>query len=84
MKELGVSDEVAREWIRVRKDRKATNTKIAFERIKAEIAKSGRSADECIRTAVEKSWRGFQADWMPRVPERRESWEDYKRNHGLL
>ena len=67
---------MARDWLAVRKTKRATNTKTAFERIKAEIAKSGRSADECIRTAAEKSWQGFQADWMPRVPERRESWED--------
>lgn len=84
LKSIGVSESVARDWLAVRKTKRATNTKTAFERIKAEIAKSGRSADECIRTAAEKSWQGFQADWMPRVPERRESWEDYKRNHGLL
>lgn len=84
LKSIGVSESVARDWLAVRKTKRATNTETAFERIKAEIAKSGRSADECIRTAAEKSWQGFQADWMPRVPERRESWEDYKRNHGLL
>lgn len=84
LKSIGVSESVARDWLAVRKTKRATNTKTAFERIKAEIAKSGRSADECIRTAAEKSWQGFQADWMPRVPEKRESWEDYKRNHGLL
>lgn len=84
LKSIGVSESVARDWLAVRKTKRATNTKTAFERIKAEIAKSGRSADDCIRTAAEKSWQGFQADWMPRVPERRESWEDFKRNHGLL
>ena len=59
LKSLGVSDEVARDWMAVRKTKRATNTKTAFDRIKTEIDKSGRTADECIRIAVEKSWQGF-------------------------
>lgn len=66
--DLGVTEEVARAWMQVRKHQRATNTKIAFDKIKSEIAKSGRPADDCIRTAVEKSWRGFQADWLPKAP----------------
>lgn len=70
LKSLGVSDEVARDWMAVRKTKRATNTKTAFNHIKAEIDKSGRPADECIRIAVEKSWQGFQADWLPKQPAR--------------
>lgn len=84
LKAIGVSDDVARAWMQVRKTKRATNTEIAFNRIKAEIAKSGYTADECIRTAVEKSWQGFQASWMP--TKRETVWsgnmDDYLRSLG--
>lgn len=62
--EIGVSPEVAEDWMQVRKAAKATNTETAFKRIKHEIEKSGLSANECITIAVSRSWRGFQADWV--------------------
>lgn len=83
LKGLGVPDDLARDWMAVRKTKRATNTATAFDRIKAEIGKSGRPAADCVRLAVENSWSGFKADWMPKAPERRESWEEFKRNHGL-
>ena len=87
--DLGVTEEVARAWMQVRKHQRATNTKIAFDKIKSEIAKSGRPADDCIRTAVEKSWRGFQADWLPAKKEYRgtrngQSVSDYLKEKGLI
>lgn len=83
LKGLGVPDELAREWMAVRKTKRATNTATAFDRIKAEIGKSGRPAADCVRLAVENSWSGFKADWMPKAPEKRESWEDFKKRNGL-
>ena len=70
LKSLGVSDEVAHAWMQVRKTKRATNTEIAFNSIKRVIDNSGRPADECIRTAVERSWSGFKAEWMPKQPAR--------------
>lgn len=67
---LGVSEEVADAWMQVRKTKRATNTKIAFDRIAAEISKSGKTADECVRIAVERSWQGFQAEWVVRDAQR--------------
>ena len=83
LKSLGVPDDLAREWMAVRKTKRATNTATAFDRIKAEIGKSGRPAADCVRLAVENSWSGFKADWMPKAPERMESWEEYKKRNGL-
>lgn len=62
---IGVSREAAEDWLQVRKTKRATNTRIAFERVAREIAKSGRSADECIRFSVEHSYSGFEAGWLP-------------------
>lgn len=75
LKSIGVSDKLVQEYLTVRKNKRATNTQTAFNRIKKEIEKSGYTPDECIRTAVEKSWQGFQADWMPRRPQHYETME---------
>lgn len=50
----------------VRRSKRATNSRIAFEGIKREIEKSGHTAEECARMAVENSWQGFRAEWMLR------------------
>ena len=72
LKSLGVTEEVAQAWMEVRKTKRATNTRIAFDRIRSEIAKAGYAPDKCIRTAVENSWSGFKAEWMP--AKREEIW----------
>lgn len=71
---LGVSSEVAEAWLQVRKAKRAVNSRIAYDKVAREVAKSGKSADECIRTAVERSWSGFEAAWLEERhrPERRE------------
>lgn len=87
LRALGVSAETAREWMAVRKTKRATNTRIAFDKVAAEIAKAGRPAEDCVRLCVENSWGGFKAEWMP-APEpvtgRVQSWEDYKKENGLI
>lgn len=83
LKEIGVSDEVARAWMQVRKTKRATNTKIAFDRVKSEIEKSGRPADDCIRYAVEKSWQGFNATWLPAQETRHETFEETLKRLGI-
>lgn len=62
--EIGVSPQVAEDWLKVRKAKKAANTETAFKRIQKEIELSGLSADECITIAVERSWQGFKAEWL--------------------
>ena len=62
--DIGVSEQVAKDWMEVRKAKGAANTETAFHSIQKEILKSGRPADECIRVAVENSWRGFKAEWL--------------------
>lgn len=62
--EIGVTPQVAEDWLKVRKTKKAANTETAFKRIQHEIQLSGLSADECITIAVERSWQGFKAEWV--------------------
>ena len=69
--ELGVSPDVAADWMQVRKAKKAANTETAFKRLRSEIEKSGLPANECITIAVSRSWQGFQADWVANVQRQR-------------
>ena len=59
-----MTEQLAREWMAVRKTKRLTNTRTAFDNIAREIAKTGLPATDCIRLAVENSWGGFKADWM--------------------
>ena len=63
---IGVERKIAEEWLKVRKNKKLTQTETAFRKTKAEIDKSGRNATDCITLCVERSWGGFKAEWVER------------------
>ena len=69
--DLGVAEEVIDTWMAVRKRKRAVDSEIAFSRIKAEIDKTGLSANECITIAVANSWQGFNSAWVERQQPRR-------------
>lgn len=64
---LGVNDQIVDDWLIVRKNKKSSNTKIAYDAIVREINKSGFSANDCIKIAVERSWCGFNASWLKNI-----------------
>lgn len=61
---LGVSEETAEDWRKVRRSLKACDTRTAFDVVAEEISRSGKSAEDCIRLAAANSWRGFRAAWI--------------------
>ena len=61
---LGIELNIINDWLLVRKGKKASNTKTAFDLIKSELAKTTLSANECIKIAVQNSWSGFKSDWL--------------------
>ena len=61
---LGVDESIASDWLKVRKNKKATNSKTAFEGLVTQFQKSGLSANECVRIATERSWSGFNVNWI--------------------
>lgn len=65
--DLGVDEQVAKDWLLVRKDKKATNTQTAFERIAKEIRQCAITPNECISIAVERSWIGFKVEWLDNI-----------------
>ena len=62
--ELGVEKQIIDDWLIVRKNKKASNTKTAFNKLVEKIKLSGLTANECIRISVEKSWAGFDINWI--------------------
>lgn len=62
--DLGIEKQIVSDYLKVRSKKKATNSETAFKKIKTEIEKSGITANECIKKAVEKSWAGFESSWL--------------------
>jgi len=61
---LGVDEKILNDWLKVRKEKKGSNTETSFNKIKKEIEKTNLTANDCIKIAAENSWKGFQADWI--------------------
>lgn len=62
--DLGVNEMVVDTFLEVRKKKKAVNSELAFTKISNEIIKSGLTPNDAITIAAEKSWSGFEADWV--------------------
>jgi len=60
---LGVDKQVLEDWLTVRKNRKASNTKTAFNGLIREVEKSGLTIGEAIEVSAQNSWIGFKAQW---------------------
>ena len=65
--EYGFEKDLVTEWIKVRKDKGATNTQTAFKGFIKEVEKNGNDINFILRTCIERSWKGFHSDWMPKI-----------------
>jgi hypothetical protein len=62
--EYGFNKDLVNDWIKVRKAKKLTNTKTAFDKFILEVQKSKLDKNEILKTCVEKSWGGFNSNWI--------------------
>ena len=60
----GVEEQVAKDWIAVRKLKKAATTQTAIDGIEREAAKAGYSLPKAIELCCQNGWAGFKADWL--------------------
>jgi hypothetical protein len=61
----GVDPQVAKDWMRARKDKGAkTLTKTAWEGVKAEAIKAGLRPGDAVRESAKCGWQGFKASWL--------------------
>lgn len=52
------------EWLRVRKNKKLTNTETAFNKFIKQVELNGNDKNEILEKCIEKSWGGFESDWL--------------------
>ena len=85
--DLGADKDLVTDWIKVRKNKKATNSETAFKGFKNQLDISGLNVDKVLRECIEKSWSGFKAEWMvktlvnsPKVSESGEKMIRFKSN----
>ena len=62
--DLDVDVKILEDWLKVRKTKKAVNSETAFNGIKKKMEASGKSFNECITISAEKSWAGFDIEWL--------------------
>ena len=64
MIDLGFDKELTEDWLKVRKTKRATNTKTALKSFLKEIEKSKINKNEILKICVERSWSGFKASFL--------------------
>jgi uncharacterized protein YdaU (DUF1376 family) len=61
---MGVEERFAKDWMAVRKTKKASMTDTALEAIQREAGIAGITFGEAVKIAAENSWQGFKAAWV--------------------
>jgi hypothetical protein len=62
--DLGIDDQVAKDWLAVRKAKRAPLTETALKELQTEAGKAGISVAEAVSICAKRSWQGFKADWL--------------------
>lgn len=62
--ELGVNEKHAKDWLEVRRGKKAKMTDTVVDGIQREARRANVSFGEAIRISAESGWQGFKADWL--------------------
>ena len=63
LRNKGVCEEYIRDWLLVRKNKKATNTETAMNKIEKQIKLAGITWNDAIGFCIEWDWKGFKCDW---------------------
>jgi len=64
----GVTEMVWRDWLKLRKAKKAAVTQTALDGIQREADKARVSLQTALETCCERGWTGFKAEWMQSQP----------------
>ncbi len=60
----GVDEQVAKDWVSIRKAQKAPLTETAMAGVRREASNAGLTVAQAVQISVERGWRGFKADWL--------------------
>lgn len=61
--DYGFENQLVNDYLKIRKDKKATLTKTAFDNLIREIEKTGKDKNEVLKLIVVKGWLSFKASW---------------------
>ena len=61
---FGVTESVWKDWITLRKSKKAAVTQTALDGIEREAKKAGVSLQTALETCCARGWTGFKSEWM--------------------
>lgn len=64
-----VDEAVARDWLTLRKQKKAPATETAITGIEREAQKAGLSLHAALTTCCQRGWQGFKAEWIANTPQ---------------
>lgn len=64
LQSLGVDEQVAFDWLEVRKAKKAAQIKTQIEDVIAELASAGYSANDGLKLCIKKNWAKFEQAWL--------------------
>lgn len=62
--DLGAKEDLVIDWLKVRKTKKATNTKTAFNSFANQLKLSEKDINYILQTCIVKSWSGFKSEWI--------------------
>ncbi|MHB1106564.1 MAG: DUF6291 domain-containing protein [Lutibacter sp.] len=65
--DFGFKENLVEDWLKVRKTKKATNSKTAFNLFIEEVKKSNLNQDKILETCIEKDWKGFKSEWLVNI-----------------
>lgn len=65
--ELGYDENLVKDWLEVRKRKKATNTETALNGFHKQVTDTGRPINEILKLCVENSWQGFNKTWLKNI-----------------
>lgn len=60
---LGVEEQAAKDWLTVRKAKRAPFTETALNELKLEAGKAGIAIGQAVVICVKRNWQGFNATW---------------------
>jgi Domain of unknown function (DUF4373) len=66
---MGVNENLAKDWIRVRKEKRLAITQTALDKIKSHAEKNSYTFTEAIKISCENGWAGFNVSWIDNTVE---------------
>ena len=67
LKNLGAEEQLIFDWLVVRKNKKAANTKTSFDGFARELKKSNLDVNTALKICVERNWQGFNSGWLNNI-----------------